>query len=477
MRPQSLLRMLAVTAITAGCTRSAPPDSGMVTEWMRLLFGAVRVERISPPVASRIYAYGAVAMYSGLAATDPSMEPLTGKLNEFPALPVGAGGGYDRSIVAVMAERTTLDSLMSDALPTTRAAIGQLADSLIAARGASTATRERSEDLGRRIAYALVAWSHGDGFDSTRGRPYKLPTGPGLWVNDSPANWYAIQNPSGISQSVTFDNPANRSSSGNTSDRDLILSRPKSSSTLPPVNMAGVAEPYWGWMRPFALKRWDDCQAPVPPPFSDKPGSPIYREAMEVVDVKKNLTPEQRMTALYWADNPVESATPAGHWLSIGAELIGQRNLSAEDAARVMLLTSLSVADGFIVVWRYKFTHNLIRPRTFIRQTIDPDWEPAIPTPPFPEYMAGHSAISAAAGAALIATIGNVPFDDSTHVNLGHPVRHFPSIQAAAIEAGMSRLYGGIHYPSGITVGRTVGECVGNAVVQHLGPAAKMTTR
>jgi membrane-associated phospholipid phosphatase len=53
-------------------------------------------------------------------------------------------------------------------------------------------------------------------------------------------------------------------------------------------------------------------------------------------------------------------------------------------------------------------------------------------------------------------------------------VRHFGSIEAAANEAGESRVYGGIHYPSGVTVGKTVGECVAGKVLARLGPAVRI---
>ena len=76
-----------------------------------------------------------------------------------------------------------------------------------------------------------------------------------------PVNWYATQNLSAVSQEIAFDNPANKTSSSNVSDRSLILNRPKPSSTLPAMNIAGVAEPYWQYNRPFALSKWSDVAA------------------------------------------------------------------------------------------------------------------------------------------------------------------------------------------------------------------------
>jgi hypothetical protein len=187
-----------------------------------------------------------------------------------------------------------------------------------------------------------------------------------------------------------------------------------------------------------------------------------------VHDIGKALTPNQRETALYWADNSGETATPAGHWLSIGSGMIAERRLSAAQAAWTMAVTSTALADAFVSAWAYKFRLNLIRPRTFIRRTMDPTWEPAIPTPPFPEYLSGHSTVSAAAAGMLTALLGATPFNDSTNVSIGHAARRFDSFDSAAVEAGQSRIFGGIHFPSGNLEGRKLGECIANRIADRL---------
>lgn len=461
--------------LVVGCQRVPDNDPRMVSEWMHTLYGVVRAERVSPPVGSRLFAYAATALYSGLAVTEPSLSPLAGSLNGFPRLPAPEPDKkYDGTLVAVSAERIVMDSLLREGLPTTRATVRRLADSLETVRsshGGSTEIHERSMALGRKIGYAIVRYAHGDGFDSTRGRKYVPPVGQGLWINDSPGFTFAPQNLSGASTFVGLDNPANIRRSGNASDRELIMNRPKrmGSGTLPPVNMAGATEPYWGQLRPFALKTWNECEADAAPLYGTAAGTPLYEEAKQVFDIHASLTPDQKATALFWADNPGESGTPTGHWLAIASQMVSEKHLSAAQAARLMTMTSVSLADAFIAVWGYKFRMNLIRPRTYIRAVMDSTWEPAISTPPFPEYMSGHSALSAAAATAIAAQLGEVAFEDSTSVALGHPVRKFPTFRAAADEAGMSRIYGGIHYPSGNRVGGSVGRCIGAKVVERVG--------
>ncbi|MGH7618710.1 MAG: vanadium-dependent haloperoxidase, partial [Gemmatimonadaceae bacterium] len=317
----------------------------------------------------------------------------------------------------------------------------------------------------------ILAWSHGDGFDSTRGRKYVPPVGPGLWVNDSPVTTYTTENVSGISQMILPTNPTNTRKGGTASDRGLILDRQKAAgpTTLPATNMAGVTEPYWGHNRPFALTTWNECPAPPAPAYSPKPGTPLYEEAKHVYEVGKALTPDQKTIALYWADNGGESGTPAGHWLSIASQMVAEKHLSADQGAWMMAETGVSLADAFISSWGYKFKLNVIRPRTFIRATIDPTWEPAIPTPPFPEYLSAHSTVSGAASGTLSALLGAVPFEDSTSITLGHAVRKYSSFRAAADEAGMSRIYGGIHYMAANIAGGNLGRCVSGKVVQKFG--------
>jgi membrane-associated phospholipid phosphatase len=469
MRSRTIV--LAAFAVALTACKPVPDDSRVVGEWTRVLYGLVRVERLAPTVAARVYAYASTALYLGMASADPARPDVAGLYNGLPEMP-RAKERADATLIAVTAERVVLDSLFADGLATSKSAIARFADSIMAARSAqvtSSAVQAASKTLGEEIGRRIVAWSRADGFDSTRGRPFKPAVGRGLWVNDNPASTYTTQNLSGASTLVTPDNPANARRGGNVSDRGLILSNPKAPNrTLPAVNMAGATEPYWGQLRLFALPSFDACPVPELPPFSTEKSSSTYQEALEVHEFSKSLTPEQRAIALFWADNAGETGTPGGHWLYIASQMAGEKQLSALETSRLMMQTSIAVADAFIAAWRVKFQMNTIRPRTYIRMTMDPMWEPLISTPPFPEYVSGHSAISAAAATAITGQIGAQSFSDSTSVSLGHPVRRFDSFMSAAEEAGQSRLYGGIHFKSGNLEGRKLGICIGNAALERM---------
>ena len=461
--------------VSAACARSIPPaDPQFVSEWMRNYYGLIRAERISPPVASRVLAYAAVGLYEGLATASPGLVSLAGKLNGLDSLPrPDPDRRYDPILVALAAERAVLDSLFVEGLPATRAALATLADSLEAARlarGIPNVVRVDSRDLGERLGAAILAWAAQDGFDETRTRPFQPPVGPQFWVNDSRADEYTPQNLSAVRDFVALDNPAATLRAGEASERALALTRPKAADirTLKAVNPTGATEPWWGTLRPFALRSADECPTPPPVAWSTSRESAFHAQAKRVYDVGRALTEEQRQTVLYWADNPGQTGTPVGHWLAIGSQLVNQLGLSTEQAAEMFVLVTLAQADAFIAIWHEKYRLISIRPVTYIRRYIDPAWTPAIITPPFPEYPAGHSGQSAAAATVLTALLGPVAFEDSTNLALGHPVRRYASFQEAADEAAMSRLYGGIHFPMGNENGKALGRCVGQVVLERL---------
>jgi membrane-associated phospholipid phosphatase len=128
----------------------------------------------------------------------------------------------------------------------------------------------------------------------------------------------------------------------------------------------------------------------------------------------------------------------------------------------MMAKLGVALADAFIANWHTKYTYDTLRPVTYIRAHIDPAWEPYLITPPFPEYPSGHSTQSGAAAEVLTAMLGaGFAFVDETHVDDGMPGRAFPDFHAAAAEAAISRLYGGIHFREAIDDGLAQGVCVG----------------
>jgi hypothetical protein len=138
-----------------------------------------------------------------------------------------------------------------------------------------------------------------------------------------------------------------------------------------------------------------------------------------------------------------------------------QQHASLAQAAEAYARAGIADADALTAIWQAKYQYNLIRPSTYIRRVIDPAFNPLLGTPPFPEYVSAHSGQSAAVAATLEALFGDdVAFVDHAHDADGFSPRSFDRIFAAAEEAGISRLYAGIHFQSGNLNGQALGRCV-----------------
>ena len=248
----------------------------------------------------------------------------------------------------------------------------------------------------------------------------------------------------------------------------------------PPGYMDAI-EPHWNQIRPFVIDSATQFIPVRPTEIDLEEGSPFYEEVMEVYKVGNELSDEQAEIASFWDCNPyvmnvtghvmfaTKKITPGGHWIGIVKIATRQAGNNMLETAETYARTSIALADAFISCWDEKYRSNLIRPETIINIHIDPDWQPLLQTPPFPEYTSGHSVISRAAAVALTDLYGDTfPFVDSTEVAYGLPPRSFESFIAASEEAAVSRLYGGIHYMPAIDNGVAQGEKVGDFIVANL---------
>ena len=132
-------------------------------------------------------------------------------------------------------------------------------------------------------------------------------------------------------------------------------------------------------------------------------------------------------------------------------------------------VTAIALIDGFITCWDEKYRHEVVRPITVIHNLIDERWEPFLQTPPFPEYPSGHSTISASAATVLTHVFGdNFSFHDDSDKEYIGMERDFTSFNQAAAEAAISRVYGGIHYRTGMDAGADQGKRVGQFIIDNI---------
>lgn len=195
--------------------------------------------------------------------------------------------------------------------------------------------------------------------------------------------------------------------------------------------------PYWGEVRPFLIRRVSDYDPPPPPAA----GSAAFAQALATVrEARRLASAHNESIARKWADGP-GTATPAGHWNEIAAELIARHGLGEVESARVLALMNMALMDASILCWRAKFEYWLLRP-----QQADPEIVPSFPPPNFPSYPSGHAAFSGAASSFL----ANRFPDERQELN------------RLAEEAARSRVVSGIHYPfdseAGLWQGRRIAE-------------------
>jgi membrane-associated phospholipid phosphatase len=299
------------------------------------------------------------------------------------------------------------------------------------------------------------------------------PTARETWTNTVTQDQFVPIMLSGETDLVAPANPGANVDLERAGERFVFTNRPKNAAgtTLPTFNPVRPTEPFWGTLRTFALTPGsDECRPPEPPAYSERQGTPFWTMAREFADSMAQLTEEKKQTALFWADNPVATGTPGFHWISVVNQMVARRSLSAAQAAELYALTSLAIADAFIVTWREKYRSLVVRPVAYMHRVFDPTFTTVISTPPFPEYPSGHSVQSAAAVHVLKALVGDtVAFVDSTQVDVGHAPRSFTNFTHALNDVAISRVYGGVHYLPAVVDGMTQGFCVGERVMDRVG--------
>jgi hypothetical protein len=221
-------------------------------------------------------------------------------------------------------------------------------------------------------------------------------------------------------------------------------------------------------------------------------------QAEEVLRLSAQLDDETKTIAEYWADGP-SSELPPGHWCLFAAYVSRRDGHTLDQDVQMFFALENAMLDASIAVWDAKRFYDSARPITTIRYlkagkpirawggpgrgTVlmrGEEWHPyqtaTFVTPPFPEFVSGHSTFSAAAATVLRLVTGSDAFGASVTVPAGWsriepgitPARPvtltWPTFTAAAEQAGRSRLYGGIHFASADEYGRAMGRQIGEQV-------------
>ncbi len=390
-------------AFTNGTT-----DGDVVIEWNTAALNAIRAGRTPPPIASRALAILHTSIYDAVNGIDRRHEAYLVQS----AVPTSAS----EEAAASAAAHKVLVTLF----PANAASFDDLHLTILSAirNGPRKST---GIAWGESVADQILAWRTGDGSGATV--PPPSGSGPGAWQPTPPA-------------------------------------------------FAPYLLPQSAFVTPFAMTNSSQFRPPGPPALASARYAADYNEVKTLgAAVGSARTAEQDLIALFWADG-AGTETPPGHWNSIAQDVAAAMDNTMEQNARLFALLNIAMADAAICAWDAKYTFNFWRPVTAIRNgdadgnattVADPTWSSFIITPPFPDYTSGHSTFSGAASTVLASFYGTDKIAFITGSDfLPGVTRSFTGFSAAASEAALSRLYGGIHYRSanedGLAAGIGIGE-------------------
>ena len=454
--PKSFFISAATLALSAIFSNTASADT-IVTDWDNVTLQAIRDTHPGPPIVARALAIVNTAMFDAWAAYDA--KAVGTRLGATLRRPPGERTDANKNAAVSFAAYRAL----VDLFPSEQAKFDARMSTLGYNPANTSTDTSTAIGIGNVAAAALLEYRHHDGSNqlgdlSDSHAPYSDYTGyapvntPDAIID--PARWQPLRVSDGH---------------GGTVVQKFIA-------------------PHWGKVAPFALTSADQFR-PGPPAATS---SAAFRaQADQVVQYTRHLDDRQKTIAEYWADGP-SSELPPGHWVLFATFVSNRDKHTVDDDAKMFFAMTNAVLDASIVSWEAKRFYDYVRPVTAIHylyagqtlpyydgQTVAAEaWQPyqasTVVTPPFAEYISGHSIFSRAAAEVLKNFTGSDAFGNQVTIPAGssrvqpgtipsHDVTlYWATFTEAADEAGISRRYGGIHFVQGDMVSRETGAKVGN---------------
>jgi membrane-associated phospholipid phosphatase len=398
---------VAALALVAGGLSTTALAQNVVVDWNQALLDSISASNTAPPAAARQMAMTQLAVFEAVNSIDRTFNPYASYIPcPNPTSKEAAAATAAHRVLSTLypARTATFDSLLNQHL-------GNVADA---------AQRSEGVSLGSTAGNAILAQRTNDGSAGNVSVPDG--TNPGEWRRTAPS----------------FANPA---------------------------------LPHWRYVTPFAISSATAFRPPAPPSLTSAEYTAAYNEVKELGSINSaTRTQYQTDTAFLWRAGG-NTVTPPGQWNQVAQQVATGQNLSIVDSARLFALLGMAEADAGIVAWEAKYADLLWRPITGIREgdndtnpdTVgDANWTPLFATPNHPSYTSGHSTFSAAAAAILTQFTGS---DNFTFTVTGDNVtRQYTSFSTALADAGMSRIYGGIHWQFDNIAGKASGWNVGREV-------------
>lgn len=451
-----------------------PWEGNVVTGWTEQALQAIRASRPGTPMVARSLAILYNCMYNAWCAYDAVALPTT--TSPVTRQPGAECTGTNKAMAISYAAWAAL----SDQLPSQKAAFDAYMKQLGYDPSASGSAAGQPARLGTDVAKAEIAYCHNDGANqlgdmTSSGVPYADYTG---YVAKNPPLIVPVATPLSQIPAPGHWQP---------------LSYPDATGVMRTPSFLGAQ---WQRLKPFAMT--SSSQFRAGPPVM--PGTAAYLDQVRrIVDVQAALTEEQKVIVEFWADY-AGTEQPPGHWCRFGLYVSQRDAHTLDEDVKMFFALGNSLEDAAIAAWDVKRAYDSERPITAVRyalhgQTITgygalgppgglrsilaDEWTPyqqlSFPTPPFPEHVSGHSTFSAAAAEVLRLFTGSDAFNASATVIAGSmttvpdmPAKNidlsWATFTAAAEQAGISRIYGGIHFDNANLGGLAIGHKVGQAV-------------
>jgi hypothetical protein len=444
---------LLLNACAQGAGYSGP---SVVLKWNETALAAVRAGTLPPPMVARALAMLYTSMYDAWAPYDKKAVATQ------EGGPLRLGLPKDFANLQAVKERAlsyAAYEALKDVYPEQLASFNA-AMSALGFDPAAVLSADDPGQLGREAAKRLLAYRHSDGSNQ---------------IGDLAVGAYADYTGYKPVNSVTTVTDPNRW-------QPLKFSNGKA---------PGFIAPQWGSIKPFALASGSQLRVAAALP---QYGSKAYKDQAEVVlNYTANLTDQQKAVAEYWANGP-KSETPPGQWHKIAAWVSQRDQFDLDTDLKLFFMLSNTVMDASICCWECKRYYDSVRPITAIRTLYAGQqvkglvsaqegiglmpgelWHPyqlsTFSTPPFAEFVSGHSTFSSASAEILRRFTSADAYGESVTIapgTLTHQVStpkqavtlQWSTFSAAALEAGLSRLYGGIHFEAGNEVGQRMGSKV-----------------
>jgi hypothetical protein len=395
------------------------PGTDVVLDWNATLLNAIQAVETPPPIAAHHQAMVHAAIFDAVNAIEQRYTSYSPNLSA--SLNLSATSGASTIAAAAQAAYR----ILSHFYPTQQAEFdGQLARSL--AEVPDGAAEDRGVLIGNRVADVILVNREADGSGGAQ-TTYRPGGRPGEYQFTLPNNFALL--------------------------------------------------PGWGNVTPFTIPNADRFVPAGPPPFGGASYASELNTVQRLGGVNSTVrTADQSEVAMFWAYDRGDTFRPPAQWNVIAETVALWEGGSILDNARLFAHLNLAQADAGIVAWETKYTYNQLRPITAIRganadgnaQTIgDPNWQSFLPTPPFPDYISGHSTFGAAAAQVLAGYFGNNYQFQVSSQEIAGTYRSFNSFQQAAAENGISRIYGGIHVQSANSGGIEAGQEVADYVLRN----------